>query len=244
MLQKQIFRFGTVNSTNETARELIHEKKLKEGAIIWADEQLKGKGHGTNTWESEKGKNLTLSIIFSPSFIEISGQFVISKAISLGIRDFLSLYSSEVTTKWPNDIYIGNKKVAGILIENNILNNRIEYCIAGIGLNINQTVFTSDAPNPVSLIHITGYEIDLGEAIDLLYQCLENRYLQLKKGDSQLIDKEYLLCLYRYNIEHEFESKGKKFKGKITGIDKYGKLLIETDSEEVQKFDFKEVSFR
>jgi BirA family biotin operon repressor/biotin-[acetyl-CoA-carboxylase] ligase len=243
MFTREIIRFDSVESTNDKARELLMQKKFNEGAVVLANEQTKGRGHGQNTWESEKGENLTFSLILRPGFIEITSQFIISKAISLAIRDMIALYTSDVNVKWPNDIYIGDKKIAGILIENSVLNNRIEYCIAGIGININQEVFTSDAPNPRSLIHITGKEIDLNETFDLVYQFLEKRYMQLKSGESQLIDKEYLTHLYRINKVYDFVSKGRKFKGKITGIDKFGKLLIETGPEEVHKFDFNEVLF-
>ncbi len=243
MLQNEILRFDSLESTNETALQLIQERKLKEGTILWALEQTKGKGHGTNSWESAKGKNLTFSIIFQPTFLEISSQFVISKAISLALRDFLGLYTQGVRVKWPNDIYVNDKKIAGILIENSILNNRIEYCIAGIGLNINQKEFISDAPNPVSLLHITGYEVNLEEAMDLLSGFINARYGQLKKGEHQAIDREYLAYLYRINEPHEFITKGRKFRGMITGIDKIGRLLIETGPEEVLMFDFNEVSY-
>lgn len=243
MLKKEIIRFDSIESTNESARQLIQENKLKEGAVILADEQTRGKGHGSNTWESEKGRNLTFSLVLQPTFVEITGQFVISKAISLGIKDFLALYTPNVTVKWPNDIYIGDKKIAGILIENSIINKRIEYCIAGIGLNINQQQFLSDAPNPVSLIHITGLEVNLNEALELLLGSIETRYEQLKKGEQQAIDREYLANLYRINETHEFITKGRKFSGMITGIDKIGRLLIETGPEEVLMFDFNEVSY-
>lgn len=243
MLQKEIVRFDSLESTNETARQLIQERKLKEGAVIWATEQTKGRGHGTNSWESEKGKNLTFSIILQPTFIEITSQFVISKAISLALRDFLGLYTQGVRVKWPNDIYVDDKKIAGILIENSIINNRIEYCIAGIGLNINQEKFLSDAPNPVSLLHITGSEVNPDEAMNLLLGFIETRYEQLKKGEHQVIDREYLAYLYRINEPHEFITKGRKFRGMITGIDKIGRLLIETGPEEVLMFDFNEVSY-
>lgn len=243
MLKKEIIRFSSVESTNESARQLITQKRLVEGAVILADEQTRGKGHGSNTWESEKGRNLTFSLILQPTFVEITGQFVISKAISLGIKDFLTLYTSNVTVKWPNDIYVGDKKIAGILIENSIINNRIEYCIAGIGFNINQKEFLSDAPNPVSLAQITGLEVNLDEALELLLGFIETRYEQLKKGEQQAIDREYLAHLYRINEPHEFITKGRKFKGMITGVDKIGRLLIETGPEDVLMFDFNEVSY-
>jgi BirA family transcriptional regulator, biotin operon repressor / biotin---[acetyl-CoA-carboxylase] ligase len=243
MLKKEIIRFDSVESTNESARQQIQEKRLKEGTVILADEQTRGKGHGSNTWESEKGRNLTFSLILQPTFVEIAGQFIISKAISLGIKDFLALYTQDVAVKWPNDIYVGDKKIAGILIENSIINNRIEYCIAGIGLNINQKEFLSGAPNPVSLIQITGFEVNLDEALELLLGFIETRYEQLKKGEHQVIDKEYLANLYRINEPHEFITKGRKFRGMITGIDKIGRLLIETGHEDVLMFDFNEVSY-
>lgn len=157
--------------------------------------------------------------------------------------DFLKLYTTGVTVKWPNDIYIGDNKISGILIENSILNNRIEYCIAGIGLNINQKLFTSIAPNPCSLYQFTGFELNLNEALDLLLQSIVNRYLQLANAEFSLIDREYFSCLYRANELYNFESKGKHFSGAIIGIDSLGRLLIETEKKKILKFEFKEVSF-
>jgi BirA family transcriptional regulator, biotin operon repressor / biotin---[acetyl-CoA-carboxylase] ligase len=243
MARQRLFRFETVSSTNDKTREIIQNEKPSESLIVWADEQTKGRGHGTSSWESEKGKNLTFSLLLFPGFVEITRQFIISKAISLGIRDFISLYAKDSTVKWPNDVLVGNRKIAGILIENSILNNRIEHCIAGIGININQESFSEHLPDAVSLKMLTGYELDLEEAFQVVSDCIEKRILQIQKGDSHMIDREYLENLYKLNEMGEFQFKEKPFRGKIIGIDKQGRLLIETGPEEVKVFNFKEVSF-
>ena len=143
--------FENLPSTNTHAADLLKKNNLPEGTIVYTNYQSAGRGYSGNRWESEDGKNLLISIVLFPSFIKPEDQFYISMAVSLGICDFLKRYIPDCSIKWPNDIYVNNDKIAGILIESSITGNKIEYTIAGIGLNINQEKFISDAPNPVSL---------------------------------------------------------------------------------------------
>ena len=143
-----IERIDQLESTNNYAASLLLTKRLPDGSIIVTNSQIGGRGQGSNKWESEPDRNLTFSIILYPDFVEITKQFEISKAISLGVADFLQSHVNDVSIKWPNDIYIRKAKVAGILLEYSIRRSRISSCIVGIGLNINQIKFLSDAPNP------------------------------------------------------------------------------------------------
>ncbi len=161
IIGSNIYFYDHLTSTNSEAVRLLKESGLPEGAVISAGFQSAGRGQKENKWESEEGKNLLISVILFPINIEPDLQFIISMTISLGICDFLKRHIPASSIKWPNDIYVNNDKIAGVLIENSIMGSSIEYSIAGIGLNINQEKFTGDAPNPVSLKNITGIDYDI-----------------------------------------------------------------------------------
>ena len=239
-----VHRITETNSTNNYAASEMLTKRLSEGTVIVADSQNDGRGQGTNKWESEPGKNLTFSIVLYPEFLEVSRQFKLSNAISLGLADFLSGLTDGVSIKWPNDIYIGNKKVAGILIENSIRINKISTCIAGIGLNVNQQVFVSDAPNPVSLRQITGIEYELDSLLKGLCLKIDLRYKMLLDGVLSEIDKDYAAILYQQGIWAPYSDENGDFDGRILGVDHIGRLRIETRSGKVNCYQFKEVGFR
>jgi len=153
---QKIIALDKVESTNSYFSDLLKKSKSPEGSIVSALYQSHGKGQGSNSWESEQGKNLLISLVLYPNDLPLDKHFLLSKAISLGLVDYMSAKTNHIKIKWPNDIYFKNKKLAGILIENVIKGNAITQSIVGIGLNLNQIVFTSDAPNPVSLKQITG----------------------------------------------------------------------------------------
>ncbi len=151
VIGSEITVIDNIASTNDYANKLIENNKFIDGQIILAKNQSNGKGQQNNIWESDAGKNITCSIITKPSFVPLEEQFLLSKAISLGVRDFLLIHTKEVSIKWPNDIYIGDKKIAGILIENIIMGDKMETSVIGIGININQEIFSDNIPNPTSL---------------------------------------------------------------------------------------------
>lgn len=231
-------------STNLLALEMLSKGRPDEGLVIITDHQTQGKGMDTNQWESEKGKNLTFSLVLYPPFAA-DRQFLLNKAISLGIYGFLQsqLPEQKVTIKWPNDIYIGDKKACGILIQNSVIGNRLEYVIVGIGLNINQTVFTSNAPNPVSMKMITAKEYNQEELLQVLLQSVFERYSQLKQGANRIIESDYSKALYRIMEWHEYRVKGILVKARITGTNLYGQLMLETEAEAILVCDLKEIKF-
>ena len=234
----------TMPSTNTYATNLLKYKRPPEGTIISTKYQTAGRGHGANKWESKRGENLTISIVLYPVFLKANEQFLLSMAISLGIKDFLELYTPDNSIKWPNDIYVSDDKIAGILIENSISGNNFDYCIAGIGININQEKFTKDAPNPISLVQITGRKHSLDDSLNLLCRHLDFRYNQLKEvKNRQNIKANYLNKLYHYQEFVQFRHENKKFTAKITGIDQSGRLIIRHKNGKTEKFGFHEVSF-
>lgn len=239
---KLLVRKNEIDSTNTFALDLIKNNNPSAGTVVLTLKQTKGRGQRSNFWESESGKNLTISAILKPEFLAISNQFQISMVISLGAIDYLQEYLTGVSIKWPNDIYVEDKKIAGILIEHSIMGTLLAYSICGIGLNVNQKIFTSDAPNPTSLTILTGKKFNLDEELFKLLECIEKRYFQLKDGGSELLKKDYLNSLYWKDGLHQFSDSKGVFEGKIAGITEFGQLRITTEQEE-RVYNFKEVSF-
>ena len=232
-----------LTSTNTHAANLLKSNYLQEGTIIYTNFQLSGKGQAGNKWESADGKNLLFSIILYPNMINPAEQILISMAISLGICDFLMRYIPVCTIKWPNDIYVNNDKIAGILIENSILGNQIVNTVAGIGLNINQKNFLSDAPNPVSLRILTGEEFNLDLCLTELSSFLDRRYKQLVAGENNLIKEEYISKLYRFYVWSSYRDKNGIYEGRIISVTDSGKLMVEKPDGKVYEYIFKEVNF-
>lgn len=244
MIGSTIVHLDIVDSTNNYAAKELLTKSLNEGSVFTANCQQLGRGTGGSLWESSEGLNLTISIIIYPVQVEINHQFSISQAISLGMADFLSQHVGKVSVKWPNDIYVDDRKIAGVLIETAISGGRFSRAIIGIGLNINQEKFVSDAPNPVSLKNLTGKSYDLNEILGILCVNLDKRYHSLISGDYETLDADYEKLLYRKGTWANYAAENDDFEGMITGIDKEGQLLIETRAGEVRSFIFKEVVFK
>ena len=239
---KYIFR-KSLPSTNSYAVKLLKNEKVEEGAVIYTNYQSEGKGHGGSSWESEEGKNLLFSLILYPTTLKPSDQFIISKIISLGICDFIRPFTSKASIKWANDIYINNDKIAGILIEAVLIRDEIENMIAGIGLNINQKIFTGGAPNPISLSRVTGVEYNTEECLKQLVTHLDKRYQEFLQKKRREIDREYLGNLYRFDKWGEFSDSNGIYEGKIIGIDRSGRLRIEDHRGRTYEYGFKEVTF-
>jgi BirA family biotin operon repressor/biotin-[acetyl-CoA-carboxylase] ligase len=163
--------------------------------------------------------------------------------ISLGICDFLMRYIHDCSIKWPNDIYVNNDKIAGILIESSVSGNQIESTVAGIGLNINQEKFISNAPNPVSLSLLTGISYDLKSCLDQLATDIDKRYKQLIAGNFEEIKKEYVSKLYRLNEWCEFRDNKEIYTGRVLTIGEYGRIKIEKQNGEINSYFFKEIEF-
>ena len=186
-----IERHDILPSTNVYATQLLAKKDVIEGTVIVAKYQTAGKGQGTHTWNSDSNKNLLFSIILYPDTVLPEEQIFITMAVSLGVCDFLNSLFEGSQIKAPNDIYYNNHKIAGILIENTIVDGVINSCIVGIGLNVNQTTFPSDLPNPISIANITGKEQDTDDCLNKLLVCLDIRYKELLYGDREKIKSDY-----------------------------------------------------
>jgi len=230
-------------STNSYASGLIKAGQVSEGTVVYTNFQSAGRGQKGNRWESEDGKNLLFSVILYPSMVSPADQFIISIFISLGICDFLKTLVPGCQIKWPNDIYHGDDKIAGILIENSISGNSIVNSIAGIGLNINQEEFPEEIPNPVSLKMLTGVEHDTGLCLQKLAACLDKRYKQVISGEWNELRNEYISSLYRLNQWSSFKSADGIFDGRIVSVTELGCLQIEKKQGNMMEFAFKEIEF-
>ena len=243
IIGSKLFFFENLQSTNTHAANLLKNDDLPEGTIVYTNFQLAGRGQMGNRWESEDGKNLLISIVLFPSMINPTNQFLISMAISLGICDFIKRCSPVCAIKWPNDIYVNNDKIAGILIKNSIMGDQIENTIAGIGLNINQDKFISDAPNPVSLSLITGMSYDLTCCLNQLASDLDIRYKQLISESYARIKHEYVSQLYRLNEWCNFKDMNGIYTGRILSVTDSGRLKIERRDGNISEYSFKEIDF-
>ncbi len=247
MTQNNLFHiiwYDELASTNEKTKTLLKETKLDEFTVIATKNQFQGKGQANNQWESEEGKNLTFSLFIKPTYFHAADQFVISKVVCLGILDVFSRYSNGFSIKWPNDIYYNNDKIGGILIENTLIGHSIGESVIGIGLNINQTKFVSNAPNPISLANILNKQFDIGMMLNQVLQSIL-KYLEiaLEAEDFKSIDLKYIEHLFRNKGYHLFKDNDKTFKACIQGISEYGQLILSTESGEIKTYAFKEVEF-
>ncbi len=233
-----------VDSTNSYLRnELTKSTPLPEGTVILAEEQYAGRGQKNSAWLSQPGKNLTFSILLNPTFLSPEKQFMLNKAVCIAINDVLSTIIGEgLKIKWPNDIYVNNDKLGGILIENNIRGGKINYSIIGIGLNVNQLEFPQSLKNVTSVSKILQQDYDLKTLLNEICRAIEWRYLQLKEGMYELLDYDYLKKLYRLGKSHQFLIDGSERTGVITGVNEQGFLEVEF-SKGLQAFRFKEIAF-
>ena len=243
IIGNNILKIVKVDSTNNYASEFLVKKGCSEGSVVFASEQLSGRGQLTNQWESEPFKNILLSIVLYPEFLPIPHQFLLSKVIALGVSDVVSLFVEDVTIKWPNDVYVGHQKIAGILIENSIMGSVIGSSIAGIGLNVNQQTFISDAPNPVSLAKLTGKVYDLEQLLMVLLEAIDKWYVLLKEGKTGLLNQKYLERLYQFGVKARYQDEEGNFEGTILGVNKIGQLQIKPSHGELRTYHFKEVAF-
>jgi len=239
-----LHQYNYLDSTNEEALRLISDEKAGEGMVLRAHEQTRGRGTGENSWESEPGKNLTFSVILQPRFLEPSRQFALTEMISLALFDVTECrFGCEfLHIKWPNDLYFNNKKLAGVLVQNRIKANQLDFSVIGVGLNVNQKKFFSDAPNPASLIHFSKKEESLSCLLDEILEQLGYYYEKIK-ADTKSLDDLYLQKLYRMGEWAKYSDEAGIFMAKITGINRYGQLLMTDRQGNLRVYGFKEVKF-
>lgn len=242
MLKKTFIELEKTSSTNAYLLEMPEIERV--GKVVSAFDQTAGKGMGTNSWESAPGMNLTFSMGIDMSFMKAADQFLLSQAVPLGLLDVLdTMLPVKAWVKWPNDIVIDGKKMAGILINSTIRGQMMGVSVVGIGLNVNQMQFQDWPTHPVSLKMILGSEVELKPLLEKLVEAVDQRveWLRTEEGVAK-IREDYLNRLYRYRVWADYEVDGQKVKRYITGIDSFGRLETIDESGTQYIYDIKEIS--
>jgi BirA family transcriptional regulator, biotin operon repressor / biotin---[acetyl-CoA-carboxylase] ligase len=242
MVGNQIIKLSSVDSTNNYTAKLVKETKISFGTVIMADFQTHGKGQRSSFWESDKGLNLLISIYFDSSFLNSENIFFLSKAVALAIRKCVEkVIGNKVSIKWPNDILINGSKIAGVLIENQWKNEKLSSSIIGIGLNVNQVVFSGDN-NVISLKNLTSKVYKLNSILKSLCSSLDTQFNRLRNFDFFEIDRQYHSFLFNYNQWSNYKTNKIYFKAKLIKVDSFGKMILELENGDEKSFEIKEVS--
>lgn len=254
----------STDSTNNLIKRMLSEgKEVDEGYCVYAGYQTAGRGQQGNGWESEAGKNLTFSVLLKPTHLKATEQFVLTEVITVALTKTLreiageNTLTKEVRIKWPNDIYAGNRKLAGILVENEINSSGICSAVIGVGLNVNQEKFRSNAPNPVSLKQLTGNEHSVKHLLEQIISNLISIYQLTKIEEGRIrLHEEYMKHLYRYGEWHWYKqtevgiapinilrhAEG-GFEAKITDVLSNGEIELQTKDNEKKTYHFKEIKY-
>lgn len=219
------------------------QSRKEEFVLVTADFQTAGRGQRGTVWEAERGKNLLFGFSLRPVFLRAGEQFRLSEILALSIASALNGYTDGgFCIKWPNDIYFGNRKICGMLLEHDLHGGRIAATRTGIGINVNQRTFRSNAPNPVSLCGILGHETDRETLLLRILDEFERRYRRLQTGGYDP-ETEYLQRLYRRDGMFPYRDAAGRFRARIAGVEPTGRLLLEDDKGELRRYAFKEVVF-
>lgn len=230
-------------STNTTLADICDHGKAVNFSSVYTSFQTAGRGQRGNKWESEKGKNLLFSMVIFPEKLMAKHHFILLQITALALCDTLTEYTDGISIKWPNDIYWRDKKICGTLIENDLKGTYIERSISGTGVNLNQKIFKSDAPNPVSLSQVTGETYDIETILHKILGTVEKYYRIFEKGDSTTIRQKYLNAIYRKEGFHKYKDSEGEFEAAITGIEDDGRLVLQDNKGRIRKYLFKEVSY-
>ena len=240
------FTIIELDETTSTQTYLTQEderKSFDEFTVITAKNQISGRGQGTNIWESENGKNICFSLLLKPLFLNPSEQFIITQIISLAIVDVLVKYGlQDVMIKWPNDIYVSNNKICGILIQNKIIGNQISHSYIGIGINVNQRKFLF-APNPTSLTLETDKMYDLNKFLNDTLHNIYVRYMQLKENKIIEIQNKYLSLLLFKGERRKYIYEGREIVATILNVNEFGHLILQQTDETILQCELRQLQF-
>ena len=242
-----IINLDETDSTNRYLTLLCDRELVSEYTTVRADYQTAGKGQRGNTWESERGKNLLFSFVLYPTFLEARRQFLLSQLTALAVKEALELWTDDIRIKWPNDIYWKGKKICGMLIENELSAEGIARSIIGIGLNVNQEIFHSDAPNPVSLRQITGLEENPMEVLTYILTYTRRFYEDLRQDEdgsmASLIARQYDFALFRREGWHPYEDATGCFMARLLRVEEDGRYILQDEAGNERGYLFKEVQY-
>ena len=237
-----IIKLDATDSTNAYLKNVMQSEVLDDFTTVIADEQSAAKGQLGSSWQSEAGKNLTISVLKKLNGLNATRQFILNMAVSLAVYELLKgLQISNLSIKWPNDILSGNQKICGILIENVLQGQKISAAVIGIGLNVNQQIFPG-LKGATSIKRITGNSTAVEEILQLLLAGLKIRLSGLEAMNFDKIKADYEELLFRRDSPSTFRGAGNQmFTGYIRGISPIGKLRIEIEDREIREFDLKEI---
>ena len=237
-----IVRLEETDSTNTYLRQ--HASQMEAWmTVVTAEYQTAGRGQGVHTWESNRSENLLFSVLTHPVMVPVRSQFLLSEAGALALKEVLDGYTDGITLKWPNDIYWNDRKLSGTLIETSIGGGHIKNCVFGIGLNVNQKTFESDAPNPVSLAQILGHDIDREQLFKQIVAAFEKYYRMLENGQYDAISTLYHEALYRRQGFYMYEDGDGRFDGAIVEVGDDGLLVLRDRDGRFREYEFREVKF-
>lgn len=238
-------KLDATDSTNSYLKDLLRDNVPNNWTVVSAREQLQGRGQQGANWFSDRGKNLTFSILIRDTGLKAMDQFLLNCAISNGIfRVLKSFEIPRLKVKWPNDIMSGSSKLAGILIENSLVNDRITHSIVGIGLNVNQEEFPSDLPSAISMKQRTGKNYELDELLEALVGSIREEVGLVERGHYQQLRTNYMDRMYRRNKPHMFRVPGgQPFMAKIQGTTEKGLLVLSKEDGSTAHYAFKEIEY-
>lgn len=235
-----IYHIEHTTSTNDEVRD----PKYGHLDAVWAEHQSAGRGQRGHSWHSNEGENITFSVVLTPTFLPIHEQFLLSEIVALSLVHTLREFGIECRIKWTNDIYAGDNKIVGILIEHALAGDTLARTIAGIGLNVNQLEFPADLPNPTSMACERGQQFDREEVIKRIIINLDALYRRLEQGEKEAIESEYIATMYHLGQAHTYALPGgEHFEATIRGVRHSGELRLEHGDGIIREYAFKEVEF-
>lgn len=235
-----IHHIEETTSTNDDAKR----PEYHHGDVIWAEHQTAGRGQRGHSWTSPEGKNLTFSLVLEPTFLPVEEQFLLSEAVALALTDTFASLGIDARIKWTNDIYVGDKKLVGILIEHNYSGQTLTRTIAGIGINVNQTAFDPALPNPISMAVATGRTFDRQQVLETFLEQVAVRFAQLESGEKELLQRDYREQMYALCEMRPFRfPDGTPTLAAIQGVKPSGELILLHDDGARKEYLFREIEF-
>ena len=238
-------KLDATDSTNSFLRELVRDGNPKNWTIVSTQRQTQGRGQQGADWFSDEFKNLTFSILVKDLTVKAKDQFLLSCAVSVGLFNALEQFGlPRLQVKWPNDIMSGSSKIAGILIENSVMNEYISHSIVGIGLNVNQDRFPEALPGAASMLQLTNRAYDLDQVLKVVVEAVRLEISALEEGDSEILHSDYEKVLYRRNRPAMFRKPGgEPFLGQILGVTGSGMLVIKNEAGSLGHYAHKEIKY-
>ncbi len=235
-----IYHIAQTTSTNDDACDA----RYRHGDVVWAERQSAGRGQRGHTWQSPEGENLTFTLVLEPHFLPVGEQFLLSEAVALALTDTFERFGIATRIKWTNDIYAGDRKLVGILIEHNYSASTLARSRIGIGINVNQSAFDPTLPNPVSMAQLAARTFDRQEVLECFLACCKTRYEILERGEREALQRDYLARMYRLGESHTYRlPDGTLFEATLCGVRPSGELLLRHGDGSLHSYLFREVEF-